>query len=65
MNKPKCLCDKEMAFLMDNKAAVIYQCPSCSRLLLQRKNSIGVVRVAEWYSLITGKAVISGKEKQD
>jgi hypothetical protein len=60
MNKPTCLCHKEMAFLMDNKVAVIWQCPNCSRLLVQRKNSVGIVRIAEWYN----KAVISDKEKQ-
>ncbi len=37
MDKPTCLCGKEMTFLMDNKKQAIWECPNCGRLVLRPK----------------------------
>ena len=39
MEKPQCLCDEVMVFLMDNKVDLIWVCPKCGRLLWRSKIS--------------------------
>ena len=45
MKKPTCVCRVEMAFLMDNKKAELWQCPACHRLLYRSKVSMAET----WY----------------
>lgn len=46
MEKPRCLCLREMEFFMDNKVARIWKCPICRRLFWESKTSDAKV----WYT---------------
>ncbi len=37
MDKPTCLCGRDMTFLMDNNRHTIWKCQNCGRLLLRPK----------------------------
>ncbi|MDP2730159.1 MAG: hypothetical protein Q8O55_06735 [Dehalococcoidales bacterium] len=50
MDKPACLCEGKMTFLMDNKRSAIWECENCGRLLLNPYHADG----QRWYFPQTG-----------